>query len=204
MVPDILTKLDLELKQEITSERQVVYILVQIRKLIDSADLANKFEALKLHCDWVVHTKLDRRPAKELLEKLNARYVELATKSGPEQAIQKLGEHLGLEAFQTQFLGFLSLCGIDGSSLDDNWWYGFLYNYCRVIQDCPLESEFQAGWHFDRVILIGPDFTVSGERLYIQWEFLLGQQQIGLWIGHRERSQPGGTILGPMLSFKKS
>lgn len=38
MRPDILTKLEAELQPLITSERQVVYILVELRKLIELND----------------------------------------------------------------------------------------------------------------------------------------------------------------------
>jgi hypothetical protein len=192
MVKDILSKLDAELRQEITSERQVVYILVQIRKLIDSDKLSEDFEALKLHCDWAVHPKLNKSSAKRLLRKLNDRHSELRSKSGPQEAMSELSEKLGLQAFQVEFHKFLQFYNLNESSCDGNWWFAFLYHYSRVIQDCPLEGVApDSGWEFDRVVLVDPDLTVSPERLYIQWEFLLGEQQVGLWIIHQDRDSLG-------------
>jgi hypothetical protein len=36
MTPDIINKITRELEQEIVSERQVVYLLVELRKLLES------------------------------------------------------------------------------------------------------------------------------------------------------------------------
>ena len=47
------------------------------------------------------------------------------------------------------------------------------------------------GLMFNRVVLVDPDFTLSPERLYIPWEFLLGEQQIGLWIIKQDRDSLG-------------
>lgn len=193
MVNDILSKLETELQQEITSERQVVYILVQIRKLINTVELEKDFEALKLHCDWVVHTTLSRRSAKELLSQLNDAYSERLSKNRPEKAVMEVGEKLGLQAFRRDFHRLLQLYGLDDSVCDGNWWFAFLYYYSCVIQDCPLEGQADSGWAFDRVVLVDPDLTVSPERLYLQWEFLLGEQQVGLWTIHHNRESLGGV-----------
>jgi hypothetical protein len=61
----IIEKLDIELSQQITSERQVVYILVEIRKLMERNNDTEKCFALNFYCDWAMHTKLD---ASERLE----------------------------------------------------------------------------------------------------------------------------------------
>ena len=203
MVNDILRKLESELRQEIISERQVVYILVEIRKLIDTEELAKQFEALKLHCDWVVHTKLSRRSAKELLSQLNNVYSERLSKNLPEKAMMEVSEKLGLQAFRRDFHSFLQLYGLDDSVCNGNWWLAFLYYYSCVIQDCPLESRADSGWEFNRVVLIDPDMTVSPERLYLQWEFLLGEQQVGLWAIHYDRDSLGGVrSIGPSMPYQ--
>jgi hypothetical protein len=108
MVEDILSKLKSELQQEITSERQIVYILVQIRKLINTVELAKKFEALKLHCDWVLHTALDKQSARRLLGILNDKFRELLNKGGNPQELRDLREYLGLQPFKDEFLNSFS------------------------------------------------------------------------------------------------
>jgi hypothetical protein len=53
MKPDILTKLAAELGEPIGSERQVVDIMVELRKLIELNGDGAQYKALKFHCDWV-------------------------------------------------------------------------------------------------------------------------------------------------------
>ena len=53
----ILDKLQKALTRPISSEDQVVYILVEIRKLIDLQNEPSLM-SLKLYCDWAVHTEL--------------------------------------------------------------------------------------------------------------------------------------------------
>jgi hypothetical protein len=196
MLPDILSKLQLELTQDVTSERQVVYILVQIRKLIDSDSRAKDLEALRLHCDWVVHPKLDRKGAKELLGRLNDRYTTVL-KANPNADLQELGKRLGLRAFQAEFHDFLKRYCLDGSYCDAHWWFAFLYHYSRVIQDCPLESTAEPDWYFDKIVLIDPDLTICTDHLYMQWEFSLAGQGVGLWVIHHDRDSLAATLTAP-------
>jgi hypothetical protein len=51
MERDIVHKLTEELAQNINSERQVVYILIEIRKLLEKEEALEKFPDLKLCCD---------------------------------------------------------------------------------------------------------------------------------------------------------
>ena len=67
MRPDILTKLAAEFRHPIVSERQVVYIMVQLRKLIELNGDGGQYKALKFHCDWVAHPLLNGPQAQEIV-----------------------------------------------------------------------------------------------------------------------------------------
>src|SRR6266566_2316501 len=67
MKPDIIAKLSNELAEPIVSERQVVYILVELRKLIELNDDGDTFKTLKFYCDWAVHAVLKAPPAQEIV-----------------------------------------------------------------------------------------------------------------------------------------
>jgi len=104
----------------------------------------------------------------------------------------KLSEKLGLQAFQSDFQKFLQRYGLDQSFCDGNWWFAFLYHYSHVIQDCPLEGVApDSGWRFNRAVLVNTDSPVSPEKLYMQWEFSLGEKQVGLWLVHQDRNSLG-------------
>jgi hypothetical protein len=187
MVRDILSKLDDELHQEITTERQVVYILVETRKLIEKNRLANKFEALGLHCNWAVHTELSKGQARTLLAGLNKHYSEILSKGQAKEAIQKIGERLGLEPFRVEFRQFLELLGLYKEFCDGDSWLAFLYHYSQVIRDCLLVSRAAAlpSWHFNELVLVGGPEDLGDEgKICIQWELLLKGRSVGLWLAH--------------------
>ena len=61
MKPDILAKLAEELRHDITSERQAVYALVELRKLMElngDGGEKSRYYALEFYCDWAVHPTL--------------------------------------------------------------------------------------------------------------------------------------------------
>jgi hypothetical protein len=67
MKPDIIAKLAKELKEPVSSEPQVVYLMVELRKLIElNGDSAN-YPALKFHCDWIAHPILQGQAAQEVV-----------------------------------------------------------------------------------------------------------------------------------------
>ena len=80
MKPDIIEKLRDELREHIHSERQVVYILAELRKLLELESLARieagspsdtSYFALQFYCDWAVHVRLDYSGAQRIVERFN-------------------------------------------------------------------------------------------------------------------------------------
>jgi hypothetical protein len=64
----IAYKLTQELGQEIDSERQVVYILVELRKLLEQQrlDKDERYQSLMFCCNWAAHSKMSRSAANEI------------------------------------------------------------------------------------------------------------------------------------------
>ncbi len=60
MQDDIVRKLRAELERGISTEAQVVYVLVKIRKLLDLTR-DQGYATLRLCCNWVVHVELSFR-----------------------------------------------------------------------------------------------------------------------------------------------
>jgi hypothetical protein len=54
---DIVEKLNREFEEPIRNERQVVYILVEARKLLEQEGVLETFSDFKLCSDWAVHPK---------------------------------------------------------------------------------------------------------------------------------------------------
>jgi hypothetical protein len=59
--PEIVDKLNsfLSTHHTFTEEAQVVYLLIEIRKILDR-DSNMKYPLLRFYCDWCVHTRKDK------------------------------------------------------------------------------------------------------------------------------------------------
>jgi Tat protein secretion system quality control protein TatD with DNase activity len=111
MKQDITSKLNIELDQEITSERQVVYILVEARKLLEQQETLHDFRAFKLCSDWAVHPKLTRKNSQTILKHFDA-YEAEHQKSGvsvAEFGLETLHDFMTYKRFRAEFIE--ALCG---------------------------------------------------------------------------------------------
>ena len=71
MRADIVDKLNHELTQPIESEGQVVYLLVEIRKLLELNQDSGSFETLKFCCDWIAHPLLTGSMAQKIVRQFD-------------------------------------------------------------------------------------------------------------------------------------
>lgn len=148
MKPDIIYKLNTEFEQDITTERQVVYILVEARKLLENGQQLKQFPALSLCMDWAVHPALDRKPALAILSHFDVYETEFR-KSGitmKEFDLKPLNEFIALNSFREEFISALRAQGVETAALEsDEYWRSFVQHYMGVIQDCPLQAIDDSG-----------------------------------------------------------
>jgi hypothetical protein len=182
MKPDILTKLAAELREPIGSERQVVYIMVELRKLIELNGDGAQYKALKFHCDWVAHPRLAGPQAQEIV-RLFDRHQRLtdpapAGKSQPNMSFMgRLGPVLTMSNFRNELNTYLRLQGLDPSTPNENDnWAAFLTHYAGVIEDCPLRCVSQGLQYVDEVTIkvlemLPPSAAAAGFRLAIEWSW---------------------------------
>jgi hypothetical protein len=134
--PAIIEKLKRELQENITAEKQVVYLLVEVRKLIESNQDGANYRALKFCCDWVAHPGLKGTEAQNIVRQIDEfqRMTEAMSDSPSGQKLtvdtsffEKLGEILRLSRFRRELGDYLNLQGIDSSIADDDRkWANFL------------------------------------------------------------------------------
>jgi hypothetical protein len=140
---DIISKLNIELDHEIVSERQVVYVLVEARKLLEQQDTLRKFRAFKLCSDWAVHPKLTGTDSQMILRHFDA-YETEHQNSGvtvAEFRLEPLHDFMTYKRFRAEFIEALSPHGVEVGRLSSNaFWQSFIQHYTSVIQDCPLEA----------------------------------------------------------------
>ncbi|MGA2877035.1 MAG: hypothetical protein ABSE82_16075 [Nitrososphaerales archaeon] len=144
MKNDIAEKLNREFAQDIVSERQVVYILVEARKLLEQQVTLKTFPAFSLCSDWAVHPKLNRANAQFVLRHFDAYETEYR-KSGvtvAESKLQPLLDFMSHKKFREEFIGAIGPHGVRVDRLaSDEFWRAFIQNYSAVVQDCPLEAQ---------------------------------------------------------------
>lgn len=140
MIPAIVAKIRRELAQPIVSESQVVYLLVEIRKVIDCEPNPQQWKALKLYCDWTVHAELTfENRIRPFLQKIET-FVEGLwdpASAGISPSVHKaIKEIVYLDEFRKELLSFLKQHHLPQDvASDERNWRIFLKQYAQVIQD---------------------------------------------------------------------
>lgn len=177
MKPDIVSKIAKELEQEIVSERQVVYVLVELRKLLESQELDKdaNCRALMFSCDWAAHSKLNRESAKAitmLFDRYEARCRVEPIGVG-QAGIPELVEFCEHSRFRQQFANACEQNDIPADAVkNDDWWRSFLKHFSEVVRDCPIEAKPETTTHVTRVTASAIDPTSIGifnRQFAISW-----------------------------------
>jgi hypothetical protein len=186
MKDDIRTKLAREFEEPIQTERHVVYILVETRKLMELEGIDAKYDVLTFCCDWAVHPKLDRAFSQKVIKIFDDYQDLFATPGGKSSSTQALGSarmpfdvsrltaltyHL---TFRQHLLDLYAAYKIDCEQLaDDAAWAVFIELYCGVIQDCPLKAKTAQTKHVSEVLVraLPPQspFRKVVEKLVLEW-----------------------------------
>jgi hypothetical protein len=146
----IVEKLWGELKQEITTERQVVYILAETRKYLEITDKRDALFALYFYCCWALHTRMKREGAARILQRFDEA-LEYAVENRatalnelPPKIREDLQNTMGYVKFLEQLQEFIRSEDLPGILLSDPYrWATFLSLYTEVIEECPLELAEQ-------------------------------------------------------------
>lgn len=174
MKPEIINKLDKLISKGINTEVEIVYLLVQIRKLLEIETNAD-YPYLKFHCDWILHSKLSRKSAKEILKKFEC-ILPFEEGKEPSDEIKKISKMI---FFKDELLKFLESIGI--KFLQD--WAHFLSLYTVVISDIPLEINSDTEGISIKKIVVDIKFSdelVSGERYFkVIWNITDQRDQMG-------------------------
>lgn len=139
----IVAKLERLLARGIRSEAEAVYLMVEVRKLLEQQDAKQQYQYLTFHCDWALHAKLSGATAQRILKLWDAATVHL--KAGlqldqlPGLLRMEIDRISKMDYFEREFEAFLATNGIPtlGSTRSDGWTH-FLHFYTQIVEDCPL------------------------------------------------------------------
>jgi hypothetical protein len=178
MKEDITAKLSRALAADIKTENQVVYILVEARKLLEQQDALKNFRTLKLCCDWAVHPKLDQGGARDVLKVFDDYEIEFLKTGISTADYAPLRDFAMLTSFRAELAGALAPFGVDVQCLSSRaYWQSFIRQYVSVIQDCPLQAREGATKHVTHVTGVAwPDDqagAVFPGKFVLQWNWKL-------------------------------
>ena len=138
MKDELVRKIWGTLAGNITSESQLVYFLVEVRKLMDRDGYEDP--ALRSFSNWVVHTELGKRGdgTTELLEEFDEA-IRLSVE-GNSGLVSRV--HQGFDNFCERLRIFLDTYALPTELTDDfNLWFNFARLYAGVVSDCPIKFK---------------------------------------------------------------
>jgi len=141
----ILHKIYQELSSGINTEPKVLYLLAEIRKYIDrcSEKEKNKYPNLYFYCNWVLHSDMDRTPAKTILNRFESNILGFSDLEEISNIFKKQ---------EKDFYSFVDLKGELQSFLEvndlpvelvksGNRWFKFKKLLVEILMDCPLIND---------------------------------------------------------------
>lgn len=141
MTQERLSSLARILRQPIGREADVIHLLVEVRSVIELME--QRFRILKFFCDWVLHPRMDRNPAREILRTFDN--LLAGSRMNPWVALQVMNQSrplTSLAGFRDDLLIFLAEHRLDTTlicSLDRL--EKFLGAYVDRIAMTPLKAD---------------------------------------------------------------
>jgi hypothetical protein len=194
---DIVEKLKPIILQSVETEERVVYIMVEIRKLLERAQVREgELATLRFFCNWAVHTKLTRGEGSALVQLMNDLFdARLKGQLMSEEQHERLYGAFSFDRFREELLDFLRSQGLPLSNfevLPD--WVKFIKLYTAVVSDCPIiYTKTDLPLRMDRAILTTCQVEVEyvqrlrqENRFYecpfgVRWTFFKGEAQVMKW-----------------------
>jgi hypothetical protein len=149
MVRAVATTIVTELERGITTEAQVVYFLVQLRKLMEQHEGPRDYTAAptKFFCDWALHPAITSQSGLALLKP-----VDQAFGKSTQEAVSLLGHTFSMEDFREHLIHQLLRHDLPVDAFRKMQpWLEFLRLYLHVIADTPIFDSKAKLRNFDRV-----------------------------------------------------
>lgn len=135
MKDELLRKIQHVLDRRITNEMQVVYLLVELRKLMDRDDY--KDPVLRTFSNWVVHTSLENRSEGStfILSEFDHFVAGFHERKRQSPHLQ----HISLGAFREALFRCFEHFRLSAKFVTDRTeWKKFGKLYCFIVSECPI------------------------------------------------------------------
>jgi hypothetical protein len=149
MTKDIVGKLTEHLRKPVDNEPSVLYLLAQVRKLLDRDDKADGNETLWMYCHWALHVDLTLPKTTMNFLKCVDRWITntiaYLTPSGPwtfHEECNLFRDFTFLSTFRQQLGDLLNSYGLQTDLCEvDKKWYAFVEAYGGIIEDGTLSTK---------------------------------------------------------------
>jgi hypothetical protein len=148
--PQIIGKLEKLLAEGIRTEAEATYLMVAVRKTLEQHSLINsaEYESLTFHCNWALHSVLDRGAAQRILKLFEAASIDLRAGKElhelPESLDKQLTRIITFDYFEEQLDKFLKANSLPSLRVDrSNGWLHFMQLYAKVVENSPLVMNAQ-------------------------------------------------------------
>lgn len=138
----------LEKRSEFTQKSEVVYLLAEIRKILEilknkGKKDEEKYKTLRLHCNWALHSKLSYESSIKILSSKFDRYIDLnKSKREIQEAMRRGGsDFIKLNDFRSELHSFFKSHNLPTETLEGNKWYKFVKLYFEIIVKCPISHD---------------------------------------------------------------
>ena len=131
----LIRKIQHVLDRRITNEMQVVYLLVELRKLMDQE--AYQDAILRMLCNWAVHTNLGKRGDGSTL--ILAEFDDFIAELKEQKKLAADRAHMSFGTFRealTRCLEHFGLSARFAHSLEG--WKRFFSLYSSIVSECPI------------------------------------------------------------------
>ena len=189
----IVEKLSRELSQSIETERQVVYLLVEVRKLVELGQDAGRYDTLKFCCDWIAHPLLTGPMAQQIVRQFDKAHqqTEAIHEAAAGQRVdldwgfmREFEAIVRLSTFREQLTTYLQSHDLDPMrATSDEHWPMFVAHFARIIEDCPLRLLDASLEHTNEVILKVVDVRPDDEAIKVGYKVAIEWKEIDERVG---------------------
>lgn len=154
MTNEIIEKLKKYASAELKEEAHIVYIMVQLGKIIERDSIQNQFPVLCFYRDWVVHHQLDRMKndnRRTMYDKLNDA-VTLVSQNGKNdeeciEVMRNIAKAISFRELKREIESLFIQYTVLDTTLDNNWFKQFINLLINILTDIPLKPT--SGYQFE-------------------------------------------------------
>jgi hypothetical protein len=141
----ILEKITKELHSGIDTEPKALYLLAEIRKYIDRGNEREKrnYPNLYFYCNWVLHIRMDRTPAKRILNRFESVISDTQDlKEISKIIIEQEKDFYSFVSLKEELQTFFEENSLPTTLLSNSGrWFKFKKLLVETLIDCPLVNE---------------------------------------------------------------